>query len=140
MRRRSSVAHAAVALLAVVWSYGCHRVQRPRTDSLAPVAEFLVSVTPTDSGLRLTCTRGCAWTELAFSPAAAPINIDALGMANREHERRPVVVGLTPFLFSIYRSTSGVYLQGRSGTAWTILSFSCSKTCTQSIDQYGMRR
>jgi hypothetical protein len=50
------------------------------------LADFAITVEQTEEGLRLTCSRGCAWTELAWSADSAQA-IDEYGMAADPEER-----------------------------------------------------
>jgi hypothetical protein len=66
-----------VALLLV----SCRQQVAPPTPE-ASLASFQISVRRTDTGVSLTCSRGCAWTELSIGgmeDVSVPIN--QFGMA-----------------------------------------------------------
>ncbi|MFZ1807339.1 MAG: hypothetical protein WAU36_08970 [Cyclobacteriaceae bacterium] len=108
----------------------------PRHD--APESEFLILISDTDNGLQLVCEEGCVWTALSFSLKEGKQQlIDQYGMASQERPSQNEIT--SNFLLSIQRTEAEFHLEGKKGTSWTVLNFSCpSDTCSQYIDQNGM--
>lgn len=51
------------------------------------LADFTITVERSDDGVRLTCSEGCAWTELTWTaPADRPQAINEFGMTDAEEE------------------------------------------------------
>lgn len=90
------------------------------------------------NGIDLTCAEGCAWKVLSFDVSEAQA-IDARGMTGPSEENDNSATELADFLFTIERTEEGVRLEGKRGTAWKVLTFSCaSGECSQAVDQNGM--
>jgi hypothetical protein len=105
------------------------------------IAEFAFVVRTTDNSIDLRCRNGCAWKTLRFSAQVdgAPQAVDQYGITRRGDERSEDLPGLAAFLFTIQRTAEGVKLQGRRGSTWTSLSFSCpTGGCEQTVDQFGI--
>ena len=74
-------AFTAVALLAIA------AFQLPTEPvAEAELADFAVTVERSDDGIRMTCAKGCAWTELTWISADHPQGIDQYGMTNEEED------------------------------------------------------
>jgi len=108
-------------------------------DTSRPETEFLILISGTDDGLQLVCKEGCAWKELSFSldPNHTQL-IDQFGMTSLNKTKPAADAMIADFLLSIQRTEAAFYLEGRKGTSWTQLNFSCSANCSQYIDQNGM--
>ncbi len=110
--------------------------------SAAPaVADFAFVVRTSANSINLTCTTGCAWKTLSFSARVdgAPQAVDQNGMVRSRGKGSEEQPGLANFLFTIQRTADGVKLQGKRGSAWNSLSFSCpTGRCEQAVDRYGM--
>ena len=104
--------------------------------------EFLILIQTTDNGFKLKCETGCAWKELSFSLRDNKFQaVDQYGMTSADRDKQSKDDKLANFLFMIQRSKSTIKLEGKEGTAWTILNFSCIDTeCSQYIDQNGMTK
>jgi hypothetical protein len=103
-------------------------------------SEFLILIQNTHSGLRLTCEKGCAWKELSFSSGSEKSQlVDQYGMTTSNRDKLPKDENLSNFLFNIKTTRTGISLEGKEGTSWTYLDFSCPDSkCNQYIDRNGM--
>ncbi|GIV61076.1 MAG: hypothetical protein KatS3mg043_2165 [Rhodothermaceae bacterium] len=72
----------AVVILAVA------AFQRPAGPSAeAELADFTITVERSEDGIRLTCSEGCAWTELTWTaPPDRPQTVNEFGMTDSEEE------------------------------------------------------
>lgn len=53
----------------------------------AGLADFVITVERSEDGIRMTCTKGCAWTELTWtSPVDNPQVVDEYGMTGEGGE------------------------------------------------------
>lgn len=111
-----------------------------QTDESIDVSEFLLIVETDSKEIKLTCKEGCAWKELKFtSGTKKPQAIDQYGMTTFPRDEFKDDTKLSNFLFTIIRIENGLKLEGKEGTAWIDLSFSCPKgNCKQALNQKGM--
>lgn len=69
----------AVALLTIV------AFQSPAEPAAeAELADFAITVERSDDGIRMTCAKGCAWTELTWGSTDNPQAVDEYGMTGEE--------------------------------------------------------
>jgi hypothetical protein len=103
-------------------------------------SKFLILVETTGDGVKLTSQEGCAWKELTFTlNPDQPQAIDQYGMTSLNKSKPTEDKNLASFLFIIKRTKEGISLSGKGGTAWTKLSFDCTKgKCSQYVDFNGM--
>jgi hypothetical protein len=67
-------------LSAVLLTLSCHQTPAPATPGPS-LAEFEITVRRTETGVTLTCSRGCAWTELSMGGMGADAHgVDQFGM------------------------------------------------------------
>ena len=53
----------------------------------AELADFTITVERSEDGVRLTCSEGCAWTELTWTaPPDRPQAVNEFGMTDAEEE------------------------------------------------------
>lgn len=105
----------------------------------ATLKPFTIAVERTDSGLKLSCTNGCAWKDLEFTAVAhRPYVIDQNGMTTLKNHSYKGTSDLPHFLFTVTKETDQVTLKGIKGTAWNSLQFSLPNNKVQAIDPYGM--
>jgi hypothetical protein len=104
--------------------------------------KFLILIETTKDGLKLTGQEGCAWKELTFTiNQDKPQAIDQFGMTTLKKDQPEKEKNLSHFLFIIQKTQEGISLEGKEGTAWKKLNFSCrDKTCYQYIDYNGMTK
>ncbi len=104
--------------------------------------KFLIFIQTTDNGLKLTCEEGCAWKDLSFSLIENKFQaVDQNGMTSIDRVKPIIDEKLSNFLFSIQRTDNGINLEGKEGTSWTMLNFTCADNlCNQYIDQDGMTK
>jgi len=101
--------------------------------------DFKIVIEKTDTGIKLTCKNGCAWTELTFSlKDYKPQTIDEYGMTELNNNSTDKDADLADLLFTLTKTKEGIILKGIEGTAWTDLSFSLSNNKQLTIDQMGM--
>ncbi|HRK54272.1 MAG TPA: hypothetical protein PK185_10175 [Cyclobacteriaceae bacterium] len=102
--------------------------------------KFLIFIQTIDNGLKLTCEEGCAWKDLTFSLIQNKFQaVDQYGMTSINRAKPSKDKKLSNFLFSIQRTDNGIKLEGKEGTSWTMLNFTCKgDLCNQYIDQDGM--
>lgn len=68
------------AVIVVGLILGAWRVGQGQTQ----VAQFHFTIQRTDAGVKLTCSRGCAWTDLSFGLKEDTTQaVDGLGMAEK---------------------------------------------------------
>lgn len=105
-------------------------------------SKFLIRIQSNDSGLKLKCETGCAWKELSFSLKDNKFQaVDQYGMTRVDRHKPSNDDKLANFLFVVQRTQDTINLEGKEGTAWTKLNFSCKDTeCNQYIDQNGMTK
>jgi hypothetical protein len=103
---------------------------------------FLILIQTTKDGLKLTGQEGCAWKELTFTiNQDNPQAIDQFGMTTLKRDQAEKDKNLSHFLFLVQKTQEGISLEGKEGTAWKKLNFSCpDKTCYQYIDFSGMTK
>jgi hypothetical protein len=101
---------------------------------------FQILVETTDTGIKLTGMKGCAWKELTFNlEMNKPQAINQDGMATLNNTNSEGVTKNRTFLFTITKTPDGLSFEGIDGTAWKDLSFQCPlNKCFQIIDQNGM--
>lgn len=104
------------------------------------MADFLILIESSPNGLALTCDKGCAWEKLSFSLSTGNEQVvDQFGITTLDTYKTTEGSERPDFLFSIKKISTGIFLRGKKGTAWTRLSFSCyENTCYQYVDQSGM--
>ncbi len=110
------------------------------TPSTAP-SDFKIAVSVSESGIRLTCTKDCAWTELSFDPQPQDrsVTFDNFGMVDPDRPRASSDSSFKPFLLKIRRTNGGVALEGIEGTVWEALEFACeSSPCLENVDYQGV--
>jgi hypothetical protein len=67
------------ALFAGLLTLSCHAA--PPSTPRPSLAEFEITVRRTETGVALTCSRGCAWTELSMDGMGTGAHgVDQLGM------------------------------------------------------------
>jgi hypothetical protein len=105
-------------------------------------SKFLILFEATEDGVKLTSQEGCAWKVLTFTlNQDKPQAVDQYGMTSLNKDKPTEDKNLANFLFIVKKIKEGVSLEGKSGTAWTKLNFSCPKgKCSQYLDFYGMAR
>lgn len=102
-------------------------------------AKFIILVEKTKDGIKLSGVQGCAFKELSFSlKENTPQAIDQFGMSSLKRDKPEKDSSLANFLFTIKKTMEGFSLEGLEGTTWKELSFSCSGTCRQFIDETGV--
>ncbi|MEX0774025.1 MAG: hypothetical protein WD038_12705 [Balneolales bacterium] len=107
----------------------------------AETPDFLTIIETTNDSIKLKCKKGCAWKELIFS---AEVNddyqaVNQYGMTIHQRNDIKINSDLANFVFLIKKTKKGISLQGKQGSAWKSLSFSCpSGACNQAVDQNGM--
>lgn len=128
-----------VALL-VILRIGASNAAFSQTKVETQSSKFLILVETTDDGLKLTGQQGCAWNELWFTVKQdKPQAIDQYGMTALNKNKPTEDKDLANFLLIIKKTKEGVSLEGKKGTAWSNLNFSCpTGKCYQYIDFNGM--
>jgi len=126
-----------IALL-IVLMIGASNALFSQTKAEAEFPKFLILIETTSEGLKLTSQEGCAWKELTFTlNQDKPQAIDQFGMTSLNADIR--TNDHSNFLFIIKKTKEGISLEGKRGTAWTNLKFSCQQgKCYQLIDFNGM--
>ncbi len=105
----------------------------------ADLKEFKIIVEKTEDGIKMTCTKGCAWKELTFNLKVNKTQaIDEYGMTELNKNSSAHDPDLVNLLFTLTRTNEGIRLKGIEGTVWTDLSFSLPVNKKQAIDQSGM--
>jgi hypothetical protein len=101
-------------------------------------SKFLLLIENTESGIKITSTKGCAFEELAFILQEGQTQeIDQFGMRGEDDVVRNDN-DLASFRITITKTKEGLDLEGIEGTTSTKLSFSCPVGKSQLIDQNGM--
>lgn len=101
--------------------------------------KFLILLEKTKDGIKLSGVQGCAFKELSFSLKDYNSQaIDQFGMSSLKRDKPEKDNNLANFLFTIKKTKEGFSLEGIEGSTWKNLSFNCSGTCRQFIDQNGM--
>ena len=101
-------------------------------------SKFLLLIENTENGIKITSSKGTAFTELTFSLREGQTQeIDQFGMRSAEDEIRKDD-NLASFRMTIRRTKEALYLEGIEETAFKKLSFSCPICSKQLIDQNGM--
>ena len=94
-------------------------------------SKFLILIENTKSGIKMTCSQGCAFQELTFSLKNGQIQeINQFGMSggndDDDNNNEPAT-----FQFSIQKTKDGFALDGIKGTSWLELSFKGSHWINQ---------
>lgn len=105
------------------------------------LSEFLIVIEKENNEIKLTCQKGCAWKELSFTlienKSQAIIQFGMVTFPRGDFIKEYSIN--SNFLFTLNSTENGLKLEGKKGTAWLNLSFSCPKdNCKQAIDQNGM--
>ena len=76
----SSVALKLTMIAGVLLFTGvsCQNPEQDKEDT--ELADFSITVQAVEGEIRLTCEKGCAWTELAWSPMSKTQPVDEYGM------------------------------------------------------------
>jgi len=86
--------------------------------------DFIITVEKTDTGVKMKCLKGCAWTDLSFSTNGKNAQaVDQFGMFNAQSQRQTPNPKLLDFEFSISKQNKTFTLNGLKGTKWQQLSF-----------------
>jgi len=121
-------------ILVTVLSFQSLAQQEPeRSDN-----KFLINIELFNDVVKLTCMQGCGWDELAFAlHVDMDVDISHLGVGGGIGDYDDY--GIADFRFNIKRNSEGISLEGKNGTSWNNLSFTCRPNeCNQAIDQKGM--
>jgi len=95
----------------------------------------------TNNEVKLKCTEGCAWTELAFPVTKyQPQGVDAYGMSGTINTLADVSDQLPDFKFSVEKTDNGAELRSIRDTGWNKLSISCIAECKEIINYDGIVR
>lgn len=129
----------SILILPIVLFFGLFNWAYSQSDR-EDLAEFLILTQSTKNTVILTCEKGCEWKELTFNLEAGQSQaVDQRGLTTPRTARHGVKSPASPFLFNITRTNNGLSLEGKRGTAWTDLSFTCDfNRCNQYISQTGM--
>ncbi|MBP8067035.1 MAG: hypothetical protein KAY27_00595 [Pedobacter sp.] len=105
------------------------------------IKKFSILVENTSNGVKLTCTEGAAWKELAFSLKQDESQfVDQFGMTTAKQEGTTKDSKLADFLFTIKKTKDGFSYKGMKGTAWKELSYgSDTNERRHSIAEDGVR-
>lgn len=99
---------------------------------------FQIQIELYNDVVKLTCSHGCAWDELAFTlHDGTNVDINQYGVADRMGDHCDTE--LAEFRFNIKRHAETLSLESKKGTAWNKLTFICKPNeCGQSLDQNGL--
>jgi hypothetical protein len=124
-----------VILAAVLILTAFSRLDVPGIENLT-TSGFLIHITGTGDGLKLTCKKGCAWKELSFSLEKDKFQtINQHGMISTNS----AAPSISSFVLNIQRTKTGINLEGKEGTSWKRIKFSCKQNmCSHYVDQNGM--
>lgn len=119
---------------------GASNVALSQTKIETPSSKFLILIETTNERLKLIGLEGAAWKELTFTlKQDQPQAIDQYGMTSLNKNKPKEEKNLPDFLFIIKKTKEGISLEGKEGTAWLNLNFSCPQgKCYQYIDFNGM--
>ena len=79
----SKIQSVSLAIVAIGTLAACHTPLRAEPEP--ELADFAITVERSADGIRMTCSKGCAWTELTWEkPLDNPQAVDALGMTGGE--------------------------------------------------------
>ena len=136
---RKGNALSAIGIIAVMGA-GCASPSTQLAQSVSEPEHFRIEVGFTAEEIVLKCTRGCAWTDLAWGPvgpAFDAVAVDNFGMTSPSRDLQNRDTDFAAFLFTIQRTENGVQLRGVEGTSWTELSWGCA-SCSVAVDRRGM--
>ena len=104
------------------------------------LAEFLILTQTNRSSVILTCEKGCDWDELTIDLEVGQSQaVNQSGFTDLQSVRPAQRTQSARFLFNLKRTDKGLSFEGKLGTAWKELSFTCKyNRCNQYIDQKGM--
>ncbi len=109
-------------------------------DVYIKVTKFSIVIETIGDEIKLTCSDGCAWKQLAFIATlqSDPQAVDPYGMTTLTGEWTKKDSLSADFLFTIQRTPEGVSLEGKRRTLWPSLTFNCGGgNCLRTIDAYG---
>jgi hypothetical protein len=89
--------------------------------------KFSILVETFGDEISLTCHDGCAWKQLSFTTSTfdKAQGIDQNGMTSFPNHQISADTKPSTFIITIARTLEGVTVEGKAGTAWTSLTFSC---------------
>jgi len=101
---------------------------------------FEISIELKVEGLKLLCSKGCAWKELMIEHKNdLPRAVNANGLTDLEDKSTAKKdENLSNFLFTITEKTDGIRLKGIKGTAWKELGFGIGSTDTIKVNYHGV--
>ena len=80
MRRIALRAFLVAALIVVGFVFGGCRQEQAQTQ----VAQFHFTIQRTETGVKMQCQQGCAWTDLSFTLSGDRTQaVDGMGMADK---------------------------------------------------------
>ncbi|PRP67324.1 hypothetical protein [Nonlabens agnitus] len=88
--------------------------------------------------VKLKCTQGCKWTELAFElNNNESLGIDAYGITDPINTLADLSDDLPDFKFTMVKTDNGLTLERIRDTGWNKLSFACYRECNKRINYEG---
>lgn len=136
-----TIKYFLISALLTAFSYVFLPEPMAHVRSNSTLKDFKIKIENTDGGLKMQCSKGSTWLDLAFSLALDKTQaIDEYGMASTEQPDQGKDPKLADYLFTITKTKDGVNLRGIKGTAWRKLSFTLGENKAQVIDQNGMSK
>ena len=101
---------------------------------------FSVKIESHKDRVRLSCTEGCAWSQLEFDLKSKTQAVDEYGMTSVKSASSIKSDDLADFLFTLQRKGGKISLKGIEGTAWTVLEEDCpQENCIFVVTQGGKK-
>ena len=101
---------------------------------------FNIKIESHKDRVRLSCSEGCAWSQLEFDLKSKTQAVDEYGMTTVKSASSIKSDDLADFLFTLQRKSGKISLKGVEGTAWTVLEQDCPlENCSFSLHQGGKK-
>ena len=101
--------------------------------------DFIIEFQSTNDGLKLIGLKGTAFKQLSFTLRDNfQQGIDEFGMTSPDIKKNTNDDNLADFEFTIQKVNKKYILAGKTGTAWTKLSFTFSQNNKAIVDQNGV--
>lgn len=95
---------------------------------------FNIKIEQGKSHINLLCSQGCEWTNLSFNVKDnVTLKVTQYGITGITDKSKS-----SKFEFHITKKGDTYKLEGKKGTAWTQLNFSCMGDCNGYLDHIGI--
>lgn len=100
------------------------------------ITPFTIEFERTGTMVNMTCSKGCAWTDLSFTLEAYAVqHVNQEGMVSLEEVGEATNNG---YLLKLTHKGDDFVVEGITGTAFSELSFGCVTRCKVGLNESGV--